>query len=1069
MRTSIMLLAMASALVAAAAEFTFDMTDAEIECGVGGTVRRATLAKAPSDFSPSVGDALTFRLFDGATNTLTLVREEAPVMGRRVFTAKPERGDSVALVMRPDGFSVSFADAATGRTYVYSEMGGVARASEIARDGVPAQCGNGELAAEISDASAAESVAAPAAASSKAARSVAAKRLSASAATAVEYEKVRKIRLLFVFDANAVDYLYSENADYLGFAASAVVRMNKVLENSKLDEYFTYEFAGATLISARDSNISTAYSVGWGYMTGSGADAWAGVLEERAATRADIVVALIDTGSSGGVTGLSHPYTGTTAEYAKDYAGNGFCVCSVRTAQEEVAGSLGAFQVLSHEVAHTIGCGHSDTQDFQSSPQSAAYSFGYQFKMPPGKSAPLAYHTSLNGEYACTVMAYKERFFKYEDGSYMSLADALAETGWTTADDRELYWDNTSGEYGNSYGAGVFCYCHFLPYFSSPEYYLVDYSSSGGAVTVSAGQYASYTDEWKAMCVPMGDAEKHDNRQVLLNNYQYASRWHLGVEISKTTAGTVVNGRDDKITLVALSDGATIYYTTDGTEPTAENGTKYEAPFSLSASATVKARAYDSTGDAGDVAQTAYTLSPIGVALGDASLSWTQNEYPWIVEDDGTARSRRFASNEEGGESILSTTITGPATISFDYRIISAEWSMGDFADHFTVSIDGEAILSSENKTVSDWTSVAEKEIGEGEHTLAFSFLVGEYWGDSYAAVRNVSVVYDESEDPDPPEPPAVIPGTVSFEETTQWNVALDEAKEWAVVGDKPIFFTIPSCTNVFTVAFDADIPDAAGTVFGFLPSTSSAKGDYVSLRRDADDAFYGAYKSTSKFTDADASFFASAAALSSGGHRITVTYDYRNGTAPLSIRGTSASVDDALFYHSKGLSFSASDRVVSLFSIGGAAVESTPTDVLAGLKVKNLTVIPGMFKDQATGADRLATVNGVAAKDAAKNLELVRMFGLSPDAAEVAFTIDGIDASAMTLDATVSPPIANGTLSVQGRESLASPWIRAKVWHGPGASAGKVSLSDDDLSPYRFFRLSAEPGSYGKGSEAAD
>ena len=56
-----------------------------------------------------------------------------------------------------------------------------------------------------------------------------------------------------------------------------------------------------------------------------------------------------------------------------------------------------------------------------------------------------------------------------------------------------------------------------------------------------------------------------------------------------------------QVTITCETEGASIYYTTDGTEPTSQS-TAYTAPFSLTESTTVKAIAYDATGAASAVA-----------------------------------------------------------------------------------------------------------------------------------------------------------------------------------------------------------------------------------------------------------------------------------------------------------------------------------------------------------------------------------------------------------------------------------------------------------------------------------
>jgi hypothetical protein len=67
-----------------------------------------------------------------------------------------------------------------------------------------------------------------------------------------------------------------------------------------------------------------------------------------------------------------------------------------------------------------------------------------------------------------------------------------------------------------------------------------------------------------------------------------------------------------QVTITCPTQGASIYYTTNGTEPTTAS-TLYTAPFTLSANATVKAKAFLAGHDASGVASATYTF-PVNVA-----------------------------------------------------------------------------------------------------------------------------------------------------------------------------------------------------------------------------------------------------------------------------------------------------------------------------------------------------------------------------------------------------------------------------------------------------------------------
>ena len=90
---------------------------------------------------------------------------------------------------------------------------------------------------------------------------------------------------------------------------------------------------------------------------------------------------------------------------------------------------------------------------------------------------------------------------------------------------------------------------------------------------------------------------------------------------------------------ITAEEGATIYYTTDGNTPTSENGTLYEGPFTVSATTTVKARAY--VGDVySNVTTAEFTYSDVQPSTGDfvlvtsASQLVAGNEYIIMTIDD---------------------------------------------------------------------------------------------------------------------------------------------------------------------------------------------------------------------------------------------------------------------------------------------------------------------------------------------------------------------------------------------------------------------------------------------------
>ena len=71
---------------------------------------------------------------------------------------------------------------------------------------------------------------------------------------------------------------------------------------------------------------------------------------------------------------------------------------------------------------------------------------------------------------------------------------------------------------------------------------------------------------------------------------------------------SVVRVAKNEVHIDVESEGADIYYTTDGTEPTAQSA-KYEVPFTLDKKGTVKAITYDAqSGKSGPVASRRFDL-----------------------------------------------------------------------------------------------------------------------------------------------------------------------------------------------------------------------------------------------------------------------------------------------------------------------------------------------------------------------------------------------------------------------------------------------------------------------------
>ena len=104
-----------------------------------------------------------------------------------------------------------------------------------------------------------------------------------------------------------------------------------------------------------------------------------------------------------------------------------------------------------------------------------------------------------------------------------------------------------------------------------------------------------------------------------------------GVVVAKPVispaGGTFTEAQEVTIT----SEGNTIYYTLDGTDPTNES-TPYTAPFTVSTDCTVKAIAYDAEGNASSVASAEFKFAAPIATIGELCAAATDTDSPAIVQ-----------------------------------------------------------------------------------------------------------------------------------------------------------------------------------------------------------------------------------------------------------------------------------------------------------------------------------------------------------------------------------------------------------------------------------------------------
>ena len=180
---------------------------------------------------------------------------------------------------------------------------------------------------------------------------------------------------------------------------------------------------------------------------------------------------------------------------------------------------------------------------------------------------------------------------------------------------------------------------------------------------------------------------------------------------------------------ISAEDGASIYYTLDGTLPTVGNGTLYEGPFVATAmAATIKAVAVRDDFFDSEAATFSFVRKPWSLAecLGVAALTASSGgDLPWTRVLDGAAHdgvaALRSGAIGEGETSVLTVTVAGEGVFSFWWKVSSERTVKGKRHDGCTFVVDGAEQAYLDN-TTNEWTKVSVSVSGTGAHTLVWTY-----------------------------------------------------------------------------------------------------------------------------------------------------------------------------------------------------------------------------------------------------------------------------------------------------------------------------------------------------------
>ncbi|MDR2650667.1 MAG: chitobiase/beta-hexosaminidase C-terminal domain-containing protein [Clostridiales bacterium] len=138
--------------------------------------------------------------------------------------------------------------------------------------------------------------------------------------------------------------------------------------------------------------------------------------------------------------------------------------------------------------------------------------------------------------------------------------------------------------------------------------------------------------------------------------------------VANPMAGNVASGT--KITLSSSTNGAVVYYTTNGKTPTV-SGTRYTQPLTITENVTVKAIAVASGYDNSDMVEYAYKIASASKAGAPAAniASGTVSYGTAVTLSSGTLGAAIYYTTDGGTPTTSSKRYTGPITITNDVTI----------------------------------------------------------------------------------------------------------------------------------------------------------------------------------------------------------------------------------------------------------------------------------------------------------------------------------------------------------------------------------------------------------------
>ena len=281
--------------------------------------------------------------------------------------------------------------------------------------------------------------------------------------------------------------------------------------------------------------------------------------------------------------------------------------------------------------------------------------------------------------------------------------------------------------------------------------YTLDGSDPTAASAVYAGPF-TVSDSTVVKAKAFGD-QFFDSAVVTAS----LTRVWSSVATPQIEAAASFTGSKAKVVISCATEGATVRYSLNGNVPNSHS-TKYAGPFYVTNSCTVKAYAVKADYLNSAVASRGIVKEwGIGDTMGKPDHGFTTSGSGgagWTRVADSTApngEAMRSGAITHNQSSVLSTTVTGPGTLSFAWRT-SCEYDPQFEWDHAECAVDGTVVRRLCGETA--WVNESVAITGTGAHTVEWRYVkddvesegedaawVANYqWASAWTATRTTEV-----------------------------------------------------------------------------------------------------------------------------------------------------------------------------------------------------------------------------------------------------------------------------------------------------------------------------------------